>query len=81
MLFIKMINFMFQDFFHFIGVYLLLCLFVAFFTLMWDSLTTVFIEIFKKEEKKIFYISEKNIDKKFLEELKKYSSKVGERKD
>jgi hypothetical protein len=71
---------MFQDFFHFIGVYLLLCLFVAFFTLMWDSLTTVFIEIFKKE-KNYFYISEKNVDKKFLEELKKYSSKACERKD
>lgn len=71
----QIINFMFRGFPQFLGCFIILALIL--FTLeniltsLFDCLKTIF-----KREKNNFYICEKNIDEKFLEEIKKHSKKI-----
>ena len=71
----KIIDFMFSGIFQFIGIFLLIALLLGFIQEIWKSFFNFLSTIFKKE-KNNFYISKENIDKEFLEELKKYSKEI-----
>ena len=74
----KIIDFMFSGIFQFVGIFLLIALLLGFIQEIWKSFFNFLSTIFKKE-KNNFYISKENIDKEFIEELKKYSK--GEKND
>ncbi len=71
----KIVEIMFSGVPQFIGCFLVLALFLSIIEGMWTSFFDFLKIAFKKSEKNNFYISEKNINEKFLKELKEYGSK------
>lgn len=72
---IKFTEIMFSDFWHFIGYFLILALLLEVIEKIICKFFDFLISLVKRNEKNNFYISEKNINEKFIEELKKYGKK------
>ena len=66
---------MFSDFWHFIGYFLILALLLEAIEQIICKFFDFLISLVKRNEKNNFYISEKNVNEKFIEELKKYGKK------
>ena len=72
---IKFTEIMLSNFWYFIGCFLVLALLLEVFEKVACKFFDFLIFLVKRSEKNNFYISEKNINAKFIEELKKYGKK------
>ena len=66
---------MFSSFWHFIGCFLILVLLLEVIEKIVCKFFDFLISLVKRNEKNNFYISEKSVNAKFIEELKKYGKK------
>jgi hypothetical protein len=66
---------MFSGFWPFVGCFFVLLLIADLIEKLWGKLFDFLITLVKRGEKNNFYVSAKNIDSKFLEELKKHGDK------
>lgn len=72
---IKFTEIMFSSFWHFIGCFLILVLLLEVIQKIVCKFFDFLISLVKRNEKNNFYISEKSVNAKFIEELKKYGKK------
>jgi len=72
---IKFTEIMFSSFWHFIGCFLILALLLEVIEKIVCKFFDFLISLVKRNEKNNFYISEKSVNAKFIEELKKYGKK------
>lgn len=72
---IKFTEIMFSSFWHFIGCFLILVLLLEVIEKIVCKFFDFLISLVKRNEKNNFYISEKSVNAKFIEELKKYGKK------
>lgn len=72
---IKFTEIMFSSFWHFIGCFLILVVLLEVIEKIVCKFFDFLISLVKRNEKNNFYISEKSVNAKFIEELKKYGKK------
>ena len=72
---IKFTEIIFSDFWIFMGYFLILALLLEAIEKILCKFFDFLISLVKRNEKNNFYISEKNVNEKFIEELKKYGKK------
>ena len=75
------INFMFRNVWCFIGCFLILAIVLETIEKMWVSFFNFLTQLFSNKIKNNFYISEKNVNEKFIKELEKYGCKKGKSTD